>query len=184
MLSAILNWLSPARRRFMRECGRPVMAELCARLKASGSPRAIAFLAPLLDANAEFIAFALSEKGPLAVLSSRANPENVRACLGVMLIFSVNLFARGELANNESELIPLLATIAGITPTQVMLRRDQLRKAPRSEEWMLYTWIVSALGGHKPEYDGELERRFGYNYLAYVEQYRPIVERAAEQGEG
>jgi hypothetical protein len=183
MLSAILNWLSPARRRFMRECGGPALKTLRGRLDDAGLPRAVAFFSALLDANIEFLAFALSRQGPLKEFGSRANRENIEACLAAMLIFSVNLFARDELANNESELIPLLARIAEIAPTQVMLRRDQLRKAPRSEEWMLYTWMVAALGGQKPAYDGELERRFGYNYLAYIEQYRPIVERAAAQSE-
>jgi len=167
----------------MRECGKPALKELRGRLESAGLPRAIAFFSALLDANIEFLAFALSRQGPLAALESRANRENVKACLAAMLIFSVNLFAREELANNESELIPLLAAIAELTPTQVMLRRDQLRKAPRSEEWMLYTWMMAALGGEKPAYNGELERRFGYNYLAYIEQYRPMVERAAAQSE-
>jgi hypothetical protein len=76
-------------------------------------------------------------------------------------------------------LIPLLAKIARLTTMQVMLRRDNLRKAPRSEEWLLYSWMVTALGGERPAYDGELERRFSYNYLAYIEQYRSIVEREA-----
>ena len=167
----------------MRECGTPALKELRGRLESAGLPRAVAFFSALLDANVEFLAFALSRQGPLAAFETRANRESIKACLAAMLIFSVNLFARDELANNESELIPLLATIAGIVPTQVMLRRDQLRKAPRSEEWMLYTWMVAALGGEKPAYNGELERRFGYNYLAYIEQYRPIVERAAAQSE-
>ncbi len=129
------------------------------------------------------MAFALSTQGPLAAFSPGADPETVEACLAAMLIFSVNLFARDELANNESELIPLLAVIAHLTPMQVMLRRDSLRKAPRSEEWMLYTWIVAALGGEKPAYDGELERRFSYNYLAYIGQYRSIIEREAARPE-
>jgi hypothetical protein len=100
-----------------------------------------------------------------------------------MLIFSVNLFVREELARNESELIPLLAKVAQLTTTQVMLRRDNLRKAPRSEEWLLYSWIVTALGGERPAYDGELERRFSYNYLAYIGQYRSMIERAAARPE-
>jgi hypothetical protein len=183
MVAAILNWLSPARRRFMRQCGRPAMAALRGRLEAAGSPRAIAFCSILLDANVEFLAFALSEQGPLAAMASRANPRTVEACLAAMLIFSVNLFARDELANNESELIPLLAVIAHLTPMQVMVRRDNLRKAPRSEEWMLYGWIAAALGAEKPAYDGELERRFSYNYLAYIEQYRPLIEREAARAE-
>jgi len=100
-----------------------------------------------------------------------------------MLIFSVNLFARDELARNESELIPLLARVAQLSTTQVMLRRDHLRKAPRSEEWMLYSWMVTALGAQRPTYDGELERRFSYNYLAYIGQYRSIIEREAARPE-
>ncbi len=183
MLSAILNLLSPARRRFMRQCGKPAVSRLRARLDEAGSRRALAFFSILLDANVEFLAFALSPQGFLASLGKQANPDTVEACLGAMLVFSVNLFAREELANNESELIPLLAAITRLTPMQVMLRRDSLRKAPRSEEWMLYTWMVEALGGTKPAYDGELERRFSYNYLAYVGQYRSIIERQAARPE-
>ena len=179
MLSAFRTLLSPARRRFMRECGRPALAALRARLEAAGSPRAIALCSTLLGANREFLAFALSAQGPLSTLASRATPENVETCLAAMLIFSVNLFARDELARDGSELIPLLAKIARLTTMQVMLRRDNLRKAPRSEEWLLYSWMVTALGGERPAYDGELERRFSYNYLAYIEQYRSIVEREA-----
>jgi len=174
MLSALRSLLSPARRRFMRECGRPALAGLRARLEAAGSRRAIALCSTLLDANREFLAFALSP---------HATPETVEACLAAMLIFSVNLFARDEFARNESELIPLLATVAQLTTTQVMLRRDNLRKAPRSEEWMLYSWMVTALGAERPAYDGELERRFGYNYLAYIGQYRSIVERESARPE-
>jgi hypothetical protein len=59
-----------------------------------------------------------------------------------------------------------------------MLRRDQLRKAPRSEEWMLYTWLFAALGGQRPAYDAPLERAFSYGYLSYIGQYRPALERA------
>ena len=167
----------------MRECGRPALARLRGRLNDAGLPRAVAFFSTLLDANLEFLAFALSSDGPLAAYASNASPERVEACLAAMLIFSVNLFAREELADNESELIPLLATIAQIPPMQVMLRRDNLRKAPRSEEWMLYTWMVAALGGEKPVHDGELERRFSYNYLAYLGQYRAILEREASRPE-
>jgi hypothetical protein len=183
MLSAFRTLLSPARRRFMRECGRPALAGLRARLEAAGSPRAIALCSTLLDANREFLAFALSAQGPLSTLASRATAQNVEVCLAAMLIFSVNLFARDELARNESELIPLLAKVAQLTTTQVMLRRDNLRKAPRSEEWLLYSWMVTALGGERPAYDGELERRFSYNYLAYIGQYRSIVEREAARPE-
>jgi hypothetical protein len=48
---------------------------------------------------------------------------------------------------------------------------------------MLYSWMVTALGADRPAYDGELERRFSYNYLAYIGQYRSIVEREAAQPE-
>jgi len=183
MLAAILNWLSPTRRRFMRQIGRPALTRMRARLRATGSPRAVGFFSTLLDANIEFLAFGLSPQGPFSAYTKNTTPETVEASLGPMLIFSVNLFARDELANNESELIPLLAAVMQITPMQVMVRRDNLRKAPRSEEWMLYGWIVAALGGEKPAYDGELERRFGYNYLAYVGQYRSIVEREVARPE-
>ena len=40
------------------------------------------------------------------------------------------------MTNNKSEMIALLAHLAGVKQTQVMLRRDAIRKAPRSEEWM------------------------------------------------
>lgn len=115
----------------------------------------------------------------MSSLAARATPENVEVCLATMLVFSVNLFARDELARNESELIALLAAVARLTPNQVMLRRDHLRKSPRSEEWLLYCWMVTALGGEPPAYNRELERLFSYNYLAYIGQYRSIVEREA-----
>jgi hypothetical protein len=75
----------------------------------------------------------------------------------------------------------LLAHVAGLEVTQVMLRRDQLRKAPRSEEWMLYIWLTTALGGERPAYDAQLERAFSYGYLSYIGQYRPALERALAQ---
>jgi hypothetical protein len=107
----------------------------------------------------------------------RATPETVAACIATMLIYSVNLFARDEMTNNDSEMIPLLAHLAGVNPMQVMLRRDTLRKAPRSEEWMVVTWLAKDLGAEPPKYDPELERAFGYNYLSYIDQYRPTLER-------
>ena len=109
--------------------------------------------------------------------SDRATPETVTACIATMLIYSVNMFARDEMQNNESEMIPLLAHLAGFKPTQVMLRRDALRKAPRSEEWLVVTWLARNLGAEPPKYDAELERAFGYNYLSYIDQYRPTLER-------
>src|SRR6516225_6012585 len=167
MLSALRSLLSPARRRFMRECGRPALAGLRTRLEAAGSRRAIALCSTLLDANREFLAFALSAQGPLSALASHATPETVEACLAAMLIFSVNLFARDDLARNDSELIPLLAKVARLSTTQVMLRRDNLRKAPRSEEWMLYSWMVKDLQAPAPKFDSALEQAFGYQYLSY-----------------
>jgi hypothetical protein len=180
MLAAIRNLLSPHRRRFMREYGRPALARLRTRLQARGSQKAVASFSILIDANLEFLAFAISPQGPLAPYASAMSADRAEACLNAMTIFSANLFARDELAQNESELIPLLANLAQITPMQLMLRRDSLRKTPRSEEWMLYTWMIEALGGEKPAYDAELERRFSYNYLAYIEQYRSMIERAAQ----
>ena len=177
MLSGLLYWLSPARRRFMTRLAKPGIDATRARLNASGSPSAIRFISTILDANAEFLAYALSSKGPLAQYRDRATPTTVAACIATMLIYSVNLFARDELAKNGSELIPLLAHLTRLPPKQVMLRRDSLRKAPRSEEWMVLTWLAKDLGAEPPDYDGELERSFGYNYLSYIDQYRPMLAR-------
>jgi len=177
MLAGLLYWLSPARRRFMRRLAKPGLAATRARLNESGSPRALMFISTLLDANAEFLAYALSSKGPLAAYCDRATPETVGACIATMLIYSVNLFARDEMTKNESELIPLLARLTALAPKQVMLRRDALRKSPRSEEWMVVTWLAKDLGAEPPKYDAELERSFGYNYLSYIAQYRPKLER-------
>ena len=177
MLSGLIYWLSPARRRFMRRLAKPGLDATRARLAEAGSPRAVQFISTILDANADFLAYALSPKGPLHMYCDRATPETVAACIATMLIYSVNLFARDEMTNNESEMIPLLAHLAGIKPMQVMLRRDALRKAPRSEEWMVLTWLARDLGAEAPKYDAELERAFGYNYLSYIAQYRPELER-------
>jgi hypothetical protein len=177
MLAGLLYWLSPARRRFMRRLAKPGLDATRARLAEAGSPRAIQFISTIVDANADFLAYALSPKGPLKMYCERATPETVAACISTMLIYSVNLFARDEMTNNESEMIPLLAHLAGVKPMQVMLRRDALRKAPRSEEWMVLTWLAKDLGAEPPKYDAELERAFGYNYLSYIAQYRPTLER-------
>jgi len=177
MLAGLLYWLSPARRRFMRRLAKPGLDATRARLNESGSPRALKFISTLLDANADFLAYALSSKGPLARYGEHATPESVGACIATMLVYSVNLFARDEMTRNESELIPLLARVTGLGPKQVMLRRDALRKAPRSEEWMVLTWIAKDLGAEPPKYDAELERSFGYNYLSYIDQYRPKLAR-------
>jgi hypothetical protein len=178
MIAALLFWLSPARRRFMRRLARPGLGELRRRLHDSGSPRAIAFITPLVEANANFLAYALSQNGPLARWTSQATPEGVAASMRSLLIFAINLFARDEMQKNDSELIPLVAFVVGIEPKQLMLRRDMLRKAPRSEEWMLLTWLAKDLGADPPKYDAELERAFGYNYLSYIDQYRPALANA------
>jgi hypothetical protein len=179
MLSGLLYWLSPRRRRFMRRLGRPALARLEARLATAGSPAAIAFCSILLLANAEFFAFAISSPdGALARFAASATPAQAEACLAAMLIYSASLFARDEMRRDDTQLIPLLAHVSGLEVTQVMLRRDQLRKAPRSEEWQLYTWLCAALGGERPAYDAQLERAFSYGYLSYISQYRPALERA------
>ena len=177
MLAGLIYWLSPARRRFMRRLAKPGLDAMRARLHEMGSPRAIQFISTILDANADFLAYALSSKGVLHMYSQRATAETVAACITTMLIYSVNMFARDEMQNNESEMIPLLAHLAGVKPTQVMLQRDALRKAPRSEEWLVVTWLARNLGAEPPKYDAELERAFGYNYLSYIDQYRPMLER-------
>ncbi len=181
MLSGLVYWLSPRRRRFMRRLGRPALARLAMRLKTAGSPAAIAFCTILLNANAEFLGFALSPDGALARFAASATPPQIEACLAAMLIYSAAQFAREEMQRDDTQMIPLLAQVAGLEVTQVMLRRDQLRKAPRSEEWMLYTWLVAALGGDRPGYDAQLERAFSYGYLSYIGQYRRSLERALGQ---
>ncbi|HUY37496.1 MAG TPA: hypothetical protein VMV13_01630 [Candidatus Binataceae bacterium] len=179
MLAALLFWLSPARRRFMRRYARPALGAMRERLIHFGGPQAVGFVSIIQDANAEFLAYALARGGPLESYRDRATPATVEACLGAMLIFSVNMFAREEIAKNESELVRLLAAVIGCDPMQVMLRRDSLRKAPRSEEWALYAQLISALGGERPAYAAEVERAFGFNYLSYIGQYRGRLEREA-----
>ena len=181
MLSGLLYWLSPRRRRFMRRLGRPAFAKFIVRLSTAGSPAAILFCTILLKANVEFLGFALSTEGALARFAYTATPLQVEACLAAMLIYSAAQFARDEMIRDDTQLIPLLARTADIDVTQVMLRRDQLRKAPRSEEWMLHTWLVSNLGGERPQYDPQLERQFAYSYLSYIGQYRASLERALAQ---
>ncbi len=180
MLSGLRYWLSPARRRFMRRLGRPALASFESRLRQAGSPTAIGFLSILLRANAEWLAFALSPDGLLADYAERAAPERIESLMASLLIYSAALFAREDVYRDDGQLLGLLAEVSALTPTQVMLRRDQLRKAPRSEEWMLYTWLVKDLGGERPAYDRELERSLGYQYLSYVGQYRPALTHALE----
>jgi hypothetical protein len=182
MLSGLLYWLSPRRRRFMRRLGRPALTILSARLASAGSPAAISFCTILLQANAEFLAFAISSpEGALARFAAGATIGQVEACLAAMLIYSAAQFAREEIRRDDGQIIPLLAHVTGLEVTQVMLRRDQLRKAPRSEEWMLYSWLVAALESERPAYDAQLERAFSYGYLSYLGQYRRALERALAQ---
>src|SRR5258708_13585002 len=172
MLSGLRYWISPARRRFMRRLAKPALDATRVRLAESGSPRAVRFISTLLDANAEFLAYALSSNGPLAPYCDRATPATVGACIATMLIYSVNLFARDEMTKNESELIPLLARLTELDPTQALLRRDSMRKAPRSEEGMVVTWLAKDLGAEPPKYDADFKSSFGSNYLSYIDQYR------------
>jgi hypothetical protein len=175
-LSGIWFWLSPARRRFMRRLAAPGLRKLKGRLRQSGSRLAVAVLTTLLDANAEFMAHALSKSGALGAYAALATERSVEACFGSLLIYSVNLFARDDFAKNDSELIALLAAILGLSREQVMLRRDALRKTPRSEEWMLYTWLLKDLGAPAPAFDARVEARFGYQYVGYMSQYRDVIE--------
>jgi hypothetical protein len=161
----------------MRELAAPGLAKFNQRLAEAGLPRAVKFISALNGANADFMAYALSPAGPLAGCRAGANPDSVEACLADLLIYAVNLFARDEMRRDTSELIPLLARIVDISPTRVMLKRDNLSKAPHSAEWMLYTWLVRNLTGEAAKYDPELERGFGYQYLSYIGQYREIIER-------
>lgn len=181
MLSGLRFWLSPSRRRFMRRYAGPATRTFSARLQRAGSPEAVKLLSTLLRANVDFLAYAIASGGPLTPFAANLTPEGVEACLAAMLIYSANLFLRDELARNESEMIPLLAEVVGSDPTRVMLMRDNLRKAPRSEEWLLLTRLAQDLGADRPAYDADLERSFGYQYLSYMEQYRPIVTRLLER---
>ena len=182
MLSGLIYQLSPRRRRFMRTLGRPALAALKSRLANAGSLAAIEFFSTMLHANADYLAYAIaSPEGALFRYADRATPANIEACLGAMLIYSAAQFAREEMRRDDSQIIPLLAHVTGLEPTQVMLQRDQFRKAPRSEEWLLYGRMVAALGGERPAYDARLEREFAYGYLSYIDQYRPALETALAQ---
>src|SRR2546423_15564313 len=140
MLPAVLYWLSPRRRRFMRLLGQPALARLEERLASAGSPAATSLCTTILDANAEYLAFAISSPdGALARFAHDATPAQVEACLAAMLIYTCALFAREEMQRDDGQLIPLLAHVAELEVRQVMLRRDPLRKAPRSEGGRPYT---------------------------------------------
>lgn len=178
MLSGLIYWLSPARRRFMRRFGQPAVGHLTERLHDAASGPAVEFISILLGANAEYLAYALFMNGPLGRFATGVTPERTESCLQSMLIYSMVQFARDEFFRDGSELVPLLARLCATDAKRVMLRRDQLRKAPRSEEWMLYTWMAADLGGERPAYDPRLERNFAYGYLSYIGQYRPALEAA------
>jgi hypothetical protein len=177
MLSAIRFLLSPSRLRFMYRYANPAISELGARLDQFASPQARPFIKTLLRANAEFLAHAFSPSGALYAWRGRLSAPAVGACLVSMLIYSVNLFARTEMAQDGSELLSLLSRMIGVTPKAVMLRRDALRKTPRSEEWLLYTWLLKDLGAPAPKFDAAVEQAFGYQYLSYIGQYKTILEK-------
>jgi len=167
----------------MRELAGPGLARFNHRLADAGSRRAVKFISILNGGNADFMAYALSPAGPLADYRAGASPDSVEACLADLLIYAANLFARDDLLRDGSELVALLARILNLDPKRVMLKRDQLRKAPRSEEWMVFTWLVSDLGGAQTQYDPELERGFGYQYLSYIGQYRAVLEHELNRSE-
>lgn len=160
----------------MRRLAGPGLRKLKGRLHEIGSRPAVDVLTTLLDANAEFMAYALSTSGPLGAYAALATECSVESCFGSLLIYSANLFARDDFAQSESELVTLLASILGLSREQVMLRRDALRKTPRSEEWMLYTWLLKDLGAPAPAFDPRVEASFGYQYVGYMSQYRGVIE--------
>src|ERR1700723_3237625 len=119
MLSALIYWLSPRRRRFMRRLGRAALASLEARLATAGSPAAVIFCNSLLSANAEFLAFAISSpEGALMRFDAGATPGEVEGCLAAMLIYSAAQFAREEMRRDDGQIIPLLARVTGLDLTQ------------------------------------------------------------------
>lgn len=176
-LSGLWFWLSPSRRAFMRTKAAPGLRTLKHRLRHAGSPTAVRMVSTLLDANAEFLAHALSKAGPLGAYAELATPKSVEACLCSLLIYSINLFARDELARDDGELLTLIAATLGADRLHLMVRRDALRKTPRSEEWMLYTWLLKDLGAPKADFDNQVEAGFGYQYVGYISQYRDLIER-------
>lgn len=184
MLTALRFLLSPWRLSFMRKYAKPAAGELRAHLDQFASSQGRVFMTTLLDANTEFLAHAFSASGVLAGLRNRLTADSLRACLASMLLYSTNLFARNELARDDSDLIVLLSRTLGVGREAVMLRRDALRKAPRSEEWMLYSWLLKDLDEPAPKYDSALEQSFGYQYLSYIGQYKSILEKNAPGGDG
>lgn len=160
----------------MRNYANLSLKEFRGRLDQIATPQGRTFIMTLLQANAEFLAHAFSRSGALFGVRDHLTPETVRACLASMLIYSVNLFARTEMANDGGELVSLLSRTLGVRREAVMLRRDSLRKAPRSEEWLFYTWLHKDLGAPAPKFDTAVEQGFGYQYLSYISQYKSILE--------
>ena len=183
MLSALRFLLSPWRLIFMRKYARPALSDLRIRLRQFASVQGGGFITVLLQANAEFLAYAFSSAGPLHTMRHRLTPQTARACLASMLIYSVNVFARGEIANNDSELVSLLSQVLEVKREALMIRRDALRKSPRSEEWLVYTWLLKDLGLAAPKFDAEVEQSFGYQYLSYIGQYKKILEKNVPRSE-
>src|SRR5258708_33672280 len=122
-VSGLVCGVCAMRRGLMGRLAKPGLDAMRVRLRKAGSPRAIQFISMILDANADFLAYALSSKGTLHMYGERATPETVAACIVTVLIYSVNLFARGEMSSNESEMMPLFAHLAGVKPVQEMLWR-------------------------------------------------------------
>jgi hypothetical protein len=176
MLSGLRFLLSPWRLRFTRRYANPAARELRDQLDRIATPQGRTFAVTLLQANVEFLAHAFSRSGALYGERSRLTVDAVRACLASMLIYSINLFARAEMANDNGELVTLLSRTLGLRREVVMLRRDSLRKAPRSEEWLFYTWLLKDLGAPPPKFDSAVEQAFGYQYLSYISQYKSILE--------
>ena len=183
MFSALRFLISPWRLRFMRRYANPAITELRERLDQFASPQGRLFVTTLLNANAEFLAHAFSSSGALGAMRERMTVPAVRACLASMLIYSVNLFARTEMAEDGGELVRLLSRTLGVEQTAVMIRRDALRKTPRSEEWLLYTWLLKDLGAPAPSFDAAVEQAFGYQYLSYIGQYKTILEKNVPGGD-
>lgn len=160
----------------MRRFASPALAKFRARLGGVAAPWAAGFIQTLLTANAEFLAFALGPSGLLHAFAGASSQERIERCLASLLLYSMYQFARQEFSNNEGELISLLARLTETSTRSVMLRRDLLRKTPRSEEWVACSWILTDLGQSSPSVSLDLERSFAYQYLSYIAQYRRILE--------
>jgi len=161
----------------MRRYASPALNRLRSRIDRFASPGAADFVETLLGANAEFMAFALSPSGLMGAFAPMVSEDRIERCFGSLLIYSMYQFARDEFSNNESELISLLARLTDTNKQAVMVRRDMLRKTPRSEEWVACSWILKDLGQSSPAHSPELERAFAYQYLSYIGQYQGILAK-------